>query len=60
MYTKEDAILSDDEITEFVEILKPIVLQAIFSKCGMIETTGCLQHLAKLRPEMIIPPLLEM
>ncbi|CAD5119000.1 DgyrCDS7656 [Dimorphilus gyrociliatus] len=60
MYTKESAKLTDEEITEFVNILKPIVLQAIFSKFGIIETTGCLQHLAKLRPEIVIPPLIDM
>lgn len=51
--------LTDDHITAFVKCLKPIVLLAMFSKHGPSEAASTLQKLAALRPEIVIPPLLE-
>ena len=51
--------LSDQDITEFVTSLKPVVLHAMFSKWGMLEAGSTLQSLATLRPELVVPSLVE-
>lgn len=49
--------LTDADITQFVEILKPAVFTAMFGK-GMSQDAA-IRNLSLLRPEIIIPPLLE-
>ncbi|XP_070577632.1 proteasome activator complex subunit 4-like isoform X2 [Ptychodera flava] len=56
---KEDFLLTNQDITAFVECLKPSVFLAIFCKSGHLEAAAAIQHLAALRPELIIPLLLE-
>ena len=51
--------LTNEEITEFVESMKPIVLLAMFSKTGSHDSAAAIKNLAVLRPEIIIPPLLD-
>ena len=51
--------LKDTEITAFVQSIMPVVLLAMFSKNGPQEAKMAIQHLAPLRPELVIPPLLE-
>ncbi|XP_077865747.1 proteasome activator complex subunit 4-like [Saccoglossus kowalevskii] len=51
--------LSDKAITTFVNSIIPAVFPAIFSKIGHMEAATALQHIALLRPELVIPPLLE-
>ncbi|XP_053094465.1 proteasome activator complex subunit 4B isoform X1 [Pangasianodon hypophthalmus] len=51
--------LTDDNITEFVESLKQPVLMAMFSKTGSMDAAQALQNLALMRPELVIPPVLE-
>jgi len=51
--------LSDTDITEFIQILKPIVLHAMWSKNGFVEAGMALQSLATLRPEIVLPPVVE-
>ncbi|XP_053495926.1 proteasome activator complex subunit 4B isoform X1 [Ictalurus furcatus] len=51
--------LTDDNITEFVESMKQPVLMAIFSKTGSMDAAQALQNLALMRPELVIPPVLE-
>ncbi len=56
---KEGHRLSDDDVTEFVGVLKPVALHLAYSKVGLVEATSVLQVLASLRPEMVLPTLLE-
>ncbi|GFN96540.1 proteasome activator complex subunit 4 [Plakobranchus ocellatus] len=51
--------LTDAQVTEFVESVKPSVFVAIFSKMGSQDSSMGLRHLATLRPEIVIPPFLE-
>ncbi|GFS25628.1 proteasome activator complex subunit 4, partial [Elysia marginata] len=51
--------LTDAQVTEFVESLKPSLFVAIFSKMGSQDASMGLRNLATLRPEVVIPPFLE-
>ncbi|XP_064602863.1 proteasome activator complex subunit 4-like [Liolophura sinensis] len=51
--------MTDDEITRFVLCMRPVALIAIFGKFGSHEAGLALKYLATLRPELIVPPLLE-
>ena len=51
--------LSDIDITDFVKSLKPIVLHAMWSKWGFLDAGASLADLATLRPELILPTLIE-
>lgn len=51
--------LTDQDVTEFVESMKQPVLMAMFSKTGSMDAAQALQNLALMRPELVIPPVLE-
>lgn len=51
--------LTNEEITDFVENMRPIILLAMFSKTGSHDSAAAIKNLAVLRPEIIIPPLLD-
>ncbi|MBN3306472.1 PSME4 protein, partial [Amia calva] len=51
--------LTEQDITAFVESMKQPVLLAMFSKTGSLEAAQALQNLALMRPELVIPPVLE-
>ncbi|XP_036438981.1 proteasome activator complex subunit 4A isoform X1 [Colossoma macropomum] len=51
--------LSEQDITDFVSSMKQPVLLAMFSKTGSLDAAQALQNLALLRPELVIPPVLE-
>ncbi|MGH0173133.1 UNVERIFIED_CONTAM: hypothetical protein FKN15_013552 [Acipenser sinensis] len=51
--------LTDQDITDFVESMKQPVLLAMFSKTGSLDAAQALQNLALMRPELVIPPVLE-
>ena len=51
--------LTDAEITRFVQSMQPIVSVSMFSKYGSHDSAIALRHLANMRPELIIPDLLE-
>ena len=51
--------LTDAEITKFVEGMKGTVFTSMFSKYGSQDSAVALRHLSTLRPELIVPPLLE-
>ena len=51
--------LTDQDITTFVETLKPAALQSMWSKFGFLHAGVTLQKLATLRPELILPTLTE-
>lgn len=51
--------LSDDDIDRFVNILKPCVEQALFSRQRDADIGLALQYLASLRPNIIVPMVLD-
>ncbi|KAL5009261.1 hypothetical protein ScPMuIL_014842 [Solemya velum] len=51
--------LTDEEISRFVASMKPVVFTAMFSKYGSHDSAVALRHLANMRPEIIVPTLLE-
>jgi len=52
--------LQDEEIDEFVLILKDVVLTAIFSKTHFNDAIKTFQYLCFLRADIMLPPLMEM
>ncbi|TKS85439.1 Proteasome activator complex subunit 4A [Collichthys lucidus] len=51
--------LTEEDITDFVESMIQPVLLAMFSKTGSLDAAQALQNLALMRPELVIPPVLE-
>uniref|UniRef100_A0A182QSD1 Proteasome activator complex subunit 4 C-terminal domain-containing protein n=1 Tax=Anopheles farauti TaxID=69004 RepID=A0A182QSD1_9DIPT len=51
--------LTEECITAFVECMKPVALQAMFSRMNLQEVGKILQCLADLRPALIIPSIIE-
>ncbi|KAK8767206.1 hypothetical protein V5799_006012 [Amblyomma americanum] len=51
--------LTDAEVTTFVESVQPVVLLSMFSKGGSSGAAVALQDLSLLRPELVIPPVIE-
>lgn len=51
--------LRDEDITRFVNILKPCLEQAVFTLQGTQEVQQAMQYLASLRPEIIVPIALD-
>lgn len=51
--------ISDATVTRFVKALTPVVNLAMFSKYGSQDASVALQHLSTVRPEIVVPPLLE-
>ncbi|KAM9803831.1 proteasome activator complex subunit 4A [Neosynchiropus ocellatus] len=51
--------LTEDDITDFVQSMMQPVLLAMFSKTGSLDAAQALQNLALMRPELVIPPVLE-
>lgn len=55
----ENFKLKEDDITRFVNILKPCIEQAVFSRQGVQHVRLAMQYLASLRPEIIVPVALD-
>ena len=51
--------LTEDDIDAFVDSILPAVKQCLFSKFGPMEATNIYQQLALLRPQKLLPDLLE-
>ena len=51
--------LTEQNITDFVQSMMQPVLLAMFSKTGSLDAAQALQNLALMRPELVIPPVLE-
>ncbi len=51
--------ITDEQITRFVKMLMPVVLNGMYNKTGSYIFANVLQHLAFLRPELAIPPVME-
>ena len=58
-YVPDSHKLTDDQITEFVDILKPVIFTGLFSKSGPQDMTTAMFNLAFLRPERLLPQHLE-
>uniref|UniRef100_A0A2M4A6A0 Putative proteasome activator complex subunit 4b n=1 Tax=Anopheles triannulatus TaxID=58253 RepID=A0A2M4A6A0_9DIPT len=54
-----DRKLTEECITAFVECMKPVVFQAMYSRINLQDVSKVMQHLADLRPALIIPPIIE-
>ena len=55
----EEAKLTDADLTAFVECLKPAVMLAVFNKSGSFDAAGALQNLALIKPDIVLPTLLD-
>lgn len=51
--------LTETDITLFVESMKNVVFTSMFSKYGSADASVAFKHLSTMRPEMMVPPLLE-
>ncbi|XP_058119346.1 proteasome activator complex subunit 4B-like [Anopheles coustani] len=51
--------LTEECITAFVECMKPVALQAMYSRLSPQEVGKIFQYLADLRPALIIPTIIE-
>ena len=51
--------ISDKDITDFVETVKPAAFHSMWSKFGFLDAGFTLQNLAVLRPELVLPTLVE-
>ena len=51
--------LTNEEVTAFVTSLQPILSHVVYNKAGFSEIASVLQNLATVRPELVIPPLIE-
>lgn len=51
--------LTEDQISKFVSALMPVVLTSMFNPQGISSAALAFRDLSVLRPEMVVPPLLE-
>jgi len=51
--------LTDTDIDVFVKNMLPVAMTAMFSKFGVNDACYALQHLATMRPNLVIPDMLE-
>lgn len=51
--------LREQDITEFVEVFKPVAFQAMYSRIGPNDIGRVFKGLADLRPEIILPGILD-
>lgn len=57
--TPEHKKLNDEDVHRFVVSMQSIAMSAIFSPVVFTEFTSIFQELATLRPDIVIPPLLD-
>lgn len=55
----DDYKIRNEDITEFVEAFKPIAMKIIYSRMQAYDITKILKGLADLRPELILPEIIE-
>ncbi|EFN87710.1 proteasome activator complex subunit 4B [Harpegnathos saltator] len=51
--------LTDNDVDAFVKSMLPLAMTAMFSKFGVNDACHALQHLAAMRPNLVIPDMLE-
>lgn len=59
VYFTADHKLTEECLTKFVESFKPIALQAMYSRMNAPSVGKIFKHLADLRPEMIVPDVID-
>jgi proteasome activator subunit 4 len=52
-------MINDEDVTEFVSILKDVVFTAMFSKSNHSDAKHTFQYLVFLRGEIMLPPLID-
>lgn len=57
--TPDEFKLTDNDIERFVNILKPCLEQAMFSRQGNTDVSQAMQYLAALRPDLVVPIALD-
>lgn len=57
-YFLESHKLTEKDITDFVECLKPVALQAMYSSISPNDAAKLFKNLADLRPELILPEVI--
>ncbi|KAL7039640.1 hypothetical protein ACKWTF_000055 [Chironomus riparius] len=55
----DDCKLRNEDVTEFVETFKPIAMTIIYSRMQSYDITKIIKGLADLRPELILPEIIE-
>lgn len=55
----ENYRLTEQNITDFVNCVKECAFIAIFTKAQLKEAAKACQYLSMLRPELIVPPIVE-
>ncbi|XP_037083000.1 proteasome activator complex subunit 4B-like isoform X1 [Pollicipes pollicipes] len=58
-YTAEGHELTDDDVTRFVQGVLPCALLGIYSWTHSHHANKCLRALAQLRPDLVIPPVID-
>ena len=54
-----ESCLTEHDIDRFVQSVLPAMRLAVFSRIGMLETATAIQCLALVRPEWVLPELME-
>lgn len=57
---ERENLISNTDVTEFVEAMKSVVFTAIFSKSNHSDAKKAFQYLTFLRGEIMLPPLIDM
>jgi hypothetical protein len=52
--------ITENDITDFVNCLKECVFISVFNKAHLEEAAKAVHCLSQLRPELIVPPLVEL
>jgi proteasome activator subunit 4 len=55
----DDYKLREQDITDFVEIFKPVAFQAMYSRIGSNDIGKVFKALADMRPELVLPGILD-
>lgn len=51
--------MTDQDITDFVNSVKAVSFLCMYSKAGYSDTATIIQNLATLRPELILPKIID-
>lgn len=55
----EEYKLTDSDVDAFVKSMMPVAMTAMFSTLGVRTASQALQHLASMRPSLVIPSVLD-
>ena len=57
--TDQSLHLTDDQVQQFCQIVKPALLDLCMSKRYLETVRPCLSIMSSIRPDMFLPPLLD-